>query len=145
MAGKPGRSGGSNRRTVREHHLNDTFRPDRVTSRPSAAAQGLEPPAHLGPEQCAVWTELATRYVADPLRFEILAPAIVVFRRLAQVSEMTPPELRAFRQAASLVNTVAAGLKLADAEADSAADDPFAEFDDNPLQKYLGPARETRG
>jgi hypothetical protein len=137
--------GGHNRRTVQQHRLSNSYRPDRHASRPSAADRGLDPPDHLDPEQCAIWRELAPRYSADPLRLEVLSTVLLAFRRLAQIPQPSATEQRVLRQTASLVSTLASGLRLADGEADTAADDGFDEFDDDPLQKYLGPSRETRG
>lgn len=137
MAGNSN-SGGHNRLSAAEHQRRGTYRADRHGTPGSgrSLADVATCPAHLcGDDTEALWNELAARYDAsvEPARIENAALAQAIVRR-AYASLPGVPVLDAGRvlrlisRFADMAKGQLVGLRRVE-EGTSAADDPFAEFD----------------
>jgi P27 family predicted phage terminase small subunit len=165
MAGVRGRSGGSNRKSVEQHHQQGTFRRDRHGEVDREATAAPEPPAYLDEGAQAVWRELMPSLAAfglftalDGPKLELLCIHVAHHRRLyvalnaclakckasgtpVDTSRMT----RALRQEASTIQHLAAGFGLDPADRVRLRVPRPPSEPSNPLSRLLQASAVRRG
>jgi hypothetical protein len=151
MAGKPGRSGGHNRRSIADHRFLGTFRPSRHGARidpPPVPPVPVVKPTTLSAGASVVWDELAqhaialgTLTVSDARAFSVLCE-LVATAEWASTQKGDSAKARTLeRQTAGAVRPYLEMFGLAGPSSRTRRHVPPSPPPSTPLDKFLRPSK----